>query len=142
MWESHNWSRGDRILIGAFLLLPLSFGALVALVTFLELVGSPWTAGATVMPLVGYLLPFALAMVGLLLVPVVLNDRRLSRGARAWWLIGFLFAGFVVVPLFWYFQVWKAPYGRDPARRAPQEDGSVTDLEPLSRGPERSSERP
>lgn len=92
----------------------LSFVPLVLLVVLLAQIpaatGDPVATGeaaeATGAP---YGVVLVMAMLIFFFAAYVFNDRRISIRAKRLWLAGFILGGPIVIPLYWYLHVLRAP---------------------------------
>jgi len=112
MWEAHNWSKGDRLWIGLFTLLPVAVGAVYPVMMLVDPGWSIATAGTGV-AMVTLAFPVMVLMLMLLYLPAVVNNRRLGSGVQTLWIVGFFTAGLIALPWYWYVHIWKAPYAPD-----------------------------
>lgn len=117
MWEAHNWKKSDRLWLGLFTLLPVLVGLAIPLGAIMRPDAGLFGAGPG--PCVLCLaLPFMVFMLLMVYVPTLINNPRISKGTRYAWFIGFLIAGFVTLPLYWFLHVWPVPY-------QPDDDGDI-----------------
>ncbi|MFW5875635.1 MAG: hypothetical protein ACOCXM_02745 [Myxococcota bacterium] len=89
-----------RVLLGLLAFLPL---ALAAGALGMRAVGSnvgPVLYGAMLLMFLLVLFFGAFAM----------NNRRLGGTGKVLWTLGFLLAGPIIIPLYWYIHVWHAPH--------------------------------
>ena len=116
MWEAHNWTRSDRRWIGLFTLLPVLVGVAAVIRVLLDPAG---LLGGGEGPCVLCLAhPLMVFMLLLLYAPAVFNNPRLSPPLRRLWLVGFVVAGIVTLPVYWYRHIWSAPYQPDDSNFA------------------------
>ncbi len=112
MWEAHNWKKSDRLWLGIFTLLPVMVGLAILLRALMQ--PDRGFLGAGSAPCVLCLaLPFMVFMLMVVYLPALVNNQRISKGMRYLWFIGFLVAGFVLLPMYWLLHVWRAPYQPD-----------------------------
>ena len=119
MWEAHNWSKGARLSIGAITAVPVLVGwALLFRMFFAGTRTIPDLGPIAAILVVGF--PVMMAFVVFLLyVPAALNNARLSPGLRFLWIVGFVTAGPLVIPFYWFREVMRAPYRPDADGLAP-----------------------
>ncbi|MFW5876138.1 MAG: hypothetical protein ACOCXM_05335 [Myxococcota bacterium] len=108
MWEAHNWSKGDRLWLGVFTLLPVAVGVAIPIRALLQAEPLFGGTGFCVLCLAHPLMVFMLLMA---YAPAAFNNHRISQGGRILWLLGFVVLGVVTLPVYWYLHVWRAPYG-------------------------------
>lgn len=113
MWEAHNWSKGDRLWIGLFSVLPILAWVIVPITMLSD---DPPTIAemgwAMTFLLVAF--PVLTLMLMLLYLPAIINNKRISGGMQTLWIVGVFTAAPLALPWYWYVHVWKAPYAPEP----------------------------
>jgi hypothetical protein len=89
VWEAHNWSKGDRLWLGAFTLLPVAVGIAIPIRALLQAEPLFGGTGFCVLCLAHPLMVFMLLTA---YAPAAFNNHRISKGSRILWLIGFVTA--------------------------------------------------
>lgn len=98
--------RGTRILLGGLAFLPIA----IAVVVLSTLAGAP---DVETIPGVGAVLYGGMLLMFLLVIffgAFVMNNRRIGGSSKALWVAGFLLAGPIIIPLYWYVHVLHAPH--------------------------------
>ena len=118
MWEAHNWTKRARLLLGALTAVPVVVGIAAAMRTLARPTVGLTTGGEGFCVLcVAHI--FMVFMLLLAYIPASYNNQRLSRSVRRLWMAGFILAGIVTMPAYWYRHIWNAPYHPDEGRLAP-----------------------
>lgn len=114
-------TRNGKLLLGLATIWPLIYLALFLTAIFsIALIYNISGAGAEFMPeppllaialIVVIHLVTALGIMGLTvfyIINIIKND-SVPGNKKAPWMIGLFFAGFIVMPIYWYFHIWREP---------------------------------
>lgn len=122
MWDARSWSASTRRWVGFYTLIGVAVGLAALAATIADpqrgLAGAirPETAW-----LVYFTMPIMILVMIVLYTPAALSNPRLTGATRGLWIAGFVLAGIVAIPLYWYLHVMNAPYA-PPDPRSPEAD--------------------
>lgn len=101
-----------RVVLGILAFVPAAIGVAI-LVGLVAAAPDTEVASMTAAPVANAGLYGGLLAMFLLLLffgAFVMNNRRIGPTSKAWWAVGFLLAGPVTIPLYWYMHVLHAPH--------------------------------